>query len=183
AAFCRVVGVHEFFAVLGDLAGPDGVGVLCCCDFFAEDHVGCAFSAHHRDLVGGPGQGDVGSDGEGVHDDVGAAVGLPHDDLDAGHCRVAVGVEEFGAVPDDASVLLSGARHEPGNVHEGDEGDVEGVAELDEPCRFLAGVDVEHAGEVGRLLATTPTTCPSSLARAHTMLGAHASWTSKKSPS
>ena len=37
--------------------------------------------------------------------------------------------------------------HEPRDVDEGDEGDVEGVAGADEPGPLLRGVDVEHAGQ------------------------------------
>ena len=40
----------------------------------------------------------------------------------------------------------------PGHVHEGDDRHVEGVAGPHEPRRLLGGVDVEAAGELGRLV-------------------------------
>ena len=71
-----------------------------------------ALRAHHRQLGRRPGEGQVGADRLGVHDHVGAAVGLAGDDLDAGHGRLAVGVEQLGAVADDAAVLLVDAGQE-----------------------------------------------------------------------
>ena len=67
-----------------------------------------------------------------------------------GHFRdrgLAVGIEEFRAVGDDGAVLLLRAAEEAGDVHEGHQRDVEGVAEADETRGLAAGVDVEHAGE------------------------------------
>src|SRR5207237_2111553 len=48
---------------------------------------------------------------------------------------------------DDAPVLLVGPGEEPGHVHEGDQGDVEGVARAHEAAALSGGVDVEHAGQ------------------------------------
>ena len=42
---------------------------------------------------------------------------------------------------------------EPGHVHEGDERDVERIAEADEARRLHRRVDVQHAGERARLVA------------------------------
>src|SRR6185437_739539 len=57
------------------------------------------------------------------------------------------GVEELGAVRDDAAVLLVGAGEEAGDVDERAEGDVEAVAEADEARGLDAGLDVEAPGE------------------------------------
>src|SRR5206468_3585231 len=104
------------------------------------------------DLGGGPGEVDVGAEVLGAHDAVGSAVGLAGDDGELGDRRLGEGVEQFGAVADDAAVLLLDAGHEAGDVLEGDEGDVEGVAEADEARALDAGVDVEDSGEEGGLV-------------------------------
>src|SRR6185437_742450 len=57
------------------------------------------------------------------------------------------GVEELGAVRDDAAVLLVGAGEEAGDIDERAQRDVEAVAEADEARRLDAGLDVEAAGE------------------------------------
>ncbi len=49
---------------------------------------------------------------------------------------------------DDTRPLLLRSGHVPGNVGEGQKGDVEGVAEPDEPGSLVGGVHVENAGTV-----------------------------------
>ena len=44
-------------------------------------------------------------------------------------------------------MLLIGARHEPRNVDERDERDVECITRAHEPGRLLRGIDVQHACE------------------------------------
>jgi hypothetical protein len=68
-------------------------------------------------------------------------------------------------VLDDAAVLLVGAGQEAGHVLEGDQRDVEGVAEAHEARALDRGVDVEHAGEDAGWLATMPTLRPPSRAK------------------
>ena len=87
-----------------------------------------------------------------VHDDVGAAVRLAQHQRDPRHGRVAVGVQQLRAVPDDAAVLLVDAGQEAGDVQQGDDRDVEGVAHLDEAGGLLGGLDVQHAGQRLRLV-------------------------------
>ena len=57
---------------------------------------------------------------------------------------------------DDASVLLCDAGEKAGHVDEGDDGNVEGVAEADEPRRLDRGTDIEHAGQHRRLVRDHP---------------------------
>ena len=76
----------------------------------AEDDVGGALGAHDGDLGGRPGEDEVGAQVPRAHGDVAAAVGLAQDHRDLGHGGLAVGVEELGAVADDAGVLLVDAR-------------------------------------------------------------------------
>src|SRR6185312_17135020 len=63
---------------------------------------------------------------------------------------------QLRAVADDPAPLLRGAGQEAGDVHERQEGDVEGVAGAYEASPLLGGVDVEHAGERGGLVADDP---------------------------
>ncbi len=88
----------------------------------------------------------------GAHDVVRAAVRLTGDDGDLADRRLAVRVEQLRAAADDAVVLLLGAGQEARDVDEGDDRDVEGVAGAHEAGGLLGGVDVEAAGELGRLV-------------------------------
>ena len=124
----RHVRVGEALGVLVDQLGPAGDRIGGVLQLAAVEDLDRALRAHHRQLGRRPGEGEVGADRLGVHDHVGAAVGLAGDDLDAGHGGLAVGVEQLGAVADDAAVLLVDAGQEPGHVDEGDERDVERVA-------------------------------------------------------
>ena len=53
---------------------------------------------------------------------------------------------------DEAAIFLLGARHEARHVDEGDDRNVETVAEAHEAGRLARGVDVEHAGQRHRLV-------------------------------
>jgi hypothetical protein len=59
-------------------------------------------------------------------------------------------------VADDPAPLLRGAGEEAGDVREGHQRDVEGVAGADEARRLLRGFDVEDPGEVRGLVADDP---------------------------
>ena len=82
----------------------------------------------------------------GGHDAVGASVGFAGDYRDFGDGGFGEGVEELGSVLDDSSVFLGGAGEEAGNVFEGDQGNVEAVAEADEAGSFNGGIDVQRSG-------------------------------------
>src|SRR5262249_33184444 len=113
-----------------------------------EDDLGGGLGAHDGDLGGGPGGDAVGAQVLGAHGEVGAAVGLAHDDGDLGDRGGGVGEEHFGAVADGAAGFLLDPGGEAGDGDEGDEWDVEDVAEADKACGLVGGVDVEGAGEV-----------------------------------
>jgi hypothetical protein len=55
-------------------------------------------------------------------------------------------------VADDAAVLLPDARQETGDVHEGDQRNVERIARPDEASRLHRCVDVQGAGQDSGLL-------------------------------
>src|SRR5208283_1668854 len=59
--------------------------------------------------------------------------------------RFGEGVKQLRAVRDDASELLLRAGQKSRNVFEGDERDVEAIAEAHEARALDAGADVEHA--------------------------------------
>ena len=88
----------------------------------------------------------------GAHDVVRAAVGLAGDHRHLRHGGLGVGVDELRAAPDDAVPLLFGARQEPGNVHKGQNRDVERVARAHEAGRLLRRRDVEAARVMHRLV-------------------------------
>ena len=89
-------------------------------DRVLEDDVDRALGAHHRDLGRRPGEVHVAADVLAAHDVVGAAVRLAGDDRQLRDGRLAVGVQQLRAVPDDPAVLLRDAGQEPGHVDERD---------------------------------------------------------------
>ena len=62
---------------------------------------------------------------------------------------------------DDAAMLLRHARQEAGHVLEREKGEVERVAEPDEPRALERRVDIQHAGEHGGLVGDHPDRAPS----------------------
>ena len=72
-------------------------------DVGAEDDLDRALGAHHRDLRAGPGIVHVAAQVLGRHHVVGAAIGLAGDHRHLRHRRLGIGVEQLGAVLDDAA--------------------------------------------------------------------------------
>src|SRR5437763_2382685 len=140
----REVGVGELLPVLG-LAVVGGLFPLVQ-DFDR------ALRPHHRYLRARPGDVVIAPDVLRVHHVVRAAVRLARDHPQLGDVRLAIGVQQLGAVLDDPAVLLRHAREEAGDVLEGDQRDVERVAEADEARALEGRRDVEHAGEHGGLV-------------------------------
>ncbi len=116
------------------------------------DDVDGGVGADHGDLGDGPRVVDVAAQVLRAHGVVGAAVRLPQDDRDFGHRRLGVREHELRAVSDDAAVFLRCAGKEAGHVDERDDGDVEGVAESHEARGLSRRIDVEHAGQIQRLV-------------------------------
>src|SRR5436190_5636312 len=122
-------GVRERPAVVRDEAFALLVGILRALELVAEDDVDGALGTHDRNLGGGECEVDVAAKVLGRHDVVGAAVGLAGDDRDLRDGRLDERVEELRAVLDDAAELLGRPGKEAGYVDEGDDRDVEAVAE------------------------------------------------------
>src|SRR3546814_2848877 len=87
------------------------------------------------------------------HHVIGAAIGLARDDRDLGHRRLGIGEEQLCAMLDDAIIFLCGAGQEAGDVDEGDDRNLERVAEADEARRLLRRIrSEEHTSELKSLM-------------------------------
>ena len=146
AAFGSTIGVVELLFVLLDDARLLFGGCL------AVEDVHCSFGPHHGNLRLRIGQVDVSAGGFAGHHDVGAAVGLAGDERNLGHSGLGIGIDNLGAVADDAVVLLHGAGQEAGHVLERNNRYVEAVAEADEAGSLVAGIDVQDTGQIGGLV-------------------------------
>ena len=133
-----------FVDALLDLVGVAELGAI--------DDLDRALGAHHRDLGRRPGIVDVAADMLRGHNVIGAAIGLAGDDGDLRHRRLGEGEQQLGAMLDQAAIFLRGARQEARHVDEGDDRNVEAVAEAHEARGLARGVAVEHAGQHHRLI-------------------------------
>jgi len=55
-------------------------------------------------------------------------------------------------MPDDAAVLLLGARHKTRCIHEREQRDMKGIAKADKARTFIRGVNIQHASQHFRLV-------------------------------
>src|SRR2546426_5642471 len=113
-------------------------------EFLLVDDLDRLFGSHDGDLRGRPCEVEVPADVLRTHDVVGTAVRLPRDDRDLRDRRLAEGEQELRAVADDAVVFLLLPGKESGNVDEGEQGNVEAIAEPHEPRSFDRRIDVER---------------------------------------
>src|SRR5271167_3250398 len=120
-------------------------------DLPAEDDLGRSLRAHHRNLSGWPCYHTVGAQVLAAHRDVRAAVSFAYHNRELGDGGGRVGEQNFGSVADDAPVFLLDAGQETGNVNEGQQRQVEGIAEAYEARHLVRGVNVEHTRQYARL--------------------------------
>lgn len=139
------VRVHELLLVFGDDLLPLCRLVLGRFDALAPDDVRGAVGAHDGYFRNGPCEHDVRAQSLGVHRYIRAAVRFAHDKADLGNGGFGVRVQHLRAVADYAAVFLLLSGQERGHVHEGDDGNVEAVAEAYEAGGLVAGVEVERA--------------------------------------
>src|SRR5579884_838674 len=139
------VGIVELLGVFSDQFFATLVGVWCAIDLVFEENVNRAFGTHDRDFGGWPGVVQVAAHVLAVHDVVCAAVGFAGNHRDLGNGGFTVGVEQLRAMPDDAAVFLTYTRQKARHINEGDDGNVEAVAEAHETRRLIRGIDVEYA--------------------------------------
>src|SRR5260370_7028787 len=118
------------------------------------DDVYGAFGAHDGDFRGGRGEIGVRSNMCRSHEAVRAAVGFARYHGNFRNSGFGVSEEQLCAVLDDAAKFLLGAGEKTGNILEGDERNVEGVAETDKTRALHGSVDIENAGEKRGLIAT-----------------------------
>ena len=120
-----------------------------------------------------------------AHGDVGAPVGLAQDHGHLGHGGLGVGEQQLGPVPDDpAPCSWCGAGQVARAVGQGQQGDVEGVAEADEAGGLVRGVDVQAAGQAPAAGWRSPRRSGRRRARSRPRCSrANRLWTSRKSPS
>ncbi len=137
---------------LVDLAGTRGHRIARRVELALVENVHGAFRSHHRDLRGRPRVVEVGPNVLARHDAIRAAVRLARDHRDLRHGRFREGEQQLGTVADDAAVFLHRAGQEAWHVFEGDERNVERIAEAHEPRALHRRVDVERAGEHRRLV-------------------------------
>ena len=109
---------------------------------FAEDDLHRAFGAHHRNLGIGPGEVDVATQMFGSHHVIGTAIGFAGDHRDFRHRAFGIGIEQLGAVLDDAAVFLAGTGHETRHVHKGDHRHIEGITKTHKACGLDRALDV-----------------------------------------
>src|SRR6476661_9110117 len=100
------VGRGELFLVLVYLLLQLGFGVFGRSNLTLEDDFGRALGAHYRNFGGGPGVVHVGPNVFGVHHVISSAIRFAGDDGDARYRSLAEGIEQLGAVSDDAAPLL-----------------------------------------------------------------------------
>ena len=86
------------------------------------------------------------------HHAIGAAIRLARNDGDFRNGGFCERKQQLRSVLDDAAEFLRRARKKAGHVFEGDERNVERVAEPHEPRPLHGGIDVEHAGKMRGLI-------------------------------
>ena len=117
-----------------------------------EDDLDGTFGTHDGDFTVGPRVVGITAEMLGGHDAVGTTVGLTGDDGDLGDGGFGVGVDELGAFTNDTVVFLVDTGEESGDIDEGHDGNVEGIAEADETSTLDGGVDVQATSELERLV-------------------------------
>src|SRR3972149_5955602 len=139
------VGIEEGLAVLLHQPGAFGIFIFSSFDLTAVDHIGSAFRSHHSNFSAGPGECQIGAKQLGAHDDIGATVTLTGGHLNLWHGSLGIGKQHLGAVANDAFVLRGDTRQESGRIAEGEQWNVEGVAEAYEAGDLVGGVDFHRA--------------------------------------
>lgn len=91
--------------------------------------------------ISAPGHASTASAPEmlGAHRNISSAVRLAQHDGNFRNGGLAVGMQQLRAVADDAAVFLAESGQEAGNINEGDQRDVEAVADRDKAACFVRG--------------------------------------------
>src|SRR3989475_2045939 len=161
------VRVRKAIAVLAHELLLPPFRVLRLLDLLLEDDRDRAFRTHNRELGRRPSEVEVPADVLRTHDVVRAAVRFPRDDRDLRDGRLTESKQELRAVSDNPVVLLFLPWKKSRNVDEREEGDVEAVAEPNEPRSFDRGIDVERARLNFRLIPDDADRSPLEASKAH----------------
>ena len=111
------------------------------------EHVDGSLWSHHCDLGPWPGQVHIASQMLGAHHNVGATVGLARDNRDLGHRRLSIGKDHLGSMTDNTTMLLTHAWQKARCVSQRDQRNIETIAETDKARPFVAGINIQHAGQ------------------------------------
>ncbi|ENN89690.1 hypothetical protein RHSP_69692 [Rhizobium freirei PRF 81] len=129
-----------------------GGDLLRICEIGAVENFRRALGAHDGDFGTRPCIVHIRADMLRRHHVIGATIGLARDQRHHRHRGLGIGKQQLGAMLDHAAIFLRRAGQETGHVDQGQDRNVEGVAETNEPCGFARGVDVETAGQHHRLI-------------------------------
>ena len=127
-------------------------GILRTGNLFAENDLGGTLCPHHRNFCGGPRKDQVGPDVPGIHHVVGPSIGLSCDHCDPGYGGFAEGIEQFGAIRDDAIPFLVGARQKARHIFQHHKWHIEGVTRPHKARRLDRRIVVEHSRQKRRLI-------------------------------
>src|SRR5216683_4279509 len=103
----RDVGIVEFLGILGNQLFAPLVGIGGLLNLATEEDIHRAFRSHDRYFGGRPGVVDIAAHMLAAHDIVCATISLARDYSDLGHGGLTIGVEQLGAVTNNAVMLLS----------------------------------------------------------------------------
>ena len=117
----RVVRIVELAAVFFHEALAFQVWIARGLNLLPKEDIDRAFGAHDSNLGARPGVGDVGAQVLAAHHHVGAAVCFAGDDGDFRNGGFRKGVQDLGAVADDAAVFLYDPGQETGRIDKGDD--------------------------------------------------------------
>ena len=155
---------HNHIIYIAALAGDKGVGKLLpillsaginlflVANILAENNLHRALRAHNGNLCRRPGQIDIAAQVLGGHHIIGAAIGLAGNQCYLGHSTFGIGIEQLGAMLNNAAILLAGARHKAGDIHHSQHGNIECIAEANKPRRLARGINIQTARQHHRLV-------------------------------
>ena len=113
-------------------------------DLVVEHRVDRRLRAHHRDRGCGERDAAVRLECRAGHRVEAGPIRLADDHRELRHRCLGDGGDHLGPVPDDPLALDLGADHEPRDVGEEEQREVERVAAPDETCRLVGRVDEQH---------------------------------------
>ena len=148
AECCRIVWIAEelvIFFFLLFLNFCPFCRVTFRLEFLRIEDFYSSVGTHYSDVGAWPGVVYISSQLLAAHYDMRSAVAFAKCDGDFRNRRLAVGIEKFRSVGDDAAILLLGAAEKSRHVHKADNRDVEGVAESDKTGSLAGSVDVQNA--------------------------------------